>query len=171
MKMKLEIMFNSEDWRKLTEEQRTTLIKLRKDRRKARYIRYLKQDETPKDEDKDEPSNKESNNDLRSVLSSKTSRTPRTVNICKIKYRVTPAFTQPLKVMNGTMDKVDITGIANNSLKDVQLATVAGMTQTDKGYIIGVFHQYAHQGEGNTIHSVNQLKHFGCEIDKNPSSL
>jgi len=35
-----------------------------------------------------------------------------------------------------------------------------------QGPIIGILHQYAHYGEGTTIHSVPQLLHFGIDVDE-----
>jgi hypothetical protein len=40
--------------------------------------------------------------------------------------------------------------------------------QTQNGPIIGVFNQYAHYGQGQTIHSVNQMKHFGIIVVDSP---
>jgi mannitol-specific phosphotransferase system IIBC component len=41
--------------------------------------------------------------------------------------------------------------------------------QTNKGPIIGVFNQYAYYGKGQTVHSVNQFRHFGIIVDDSPS--
>jgi hypothetical protein len=49
-----------------------------------------------------------------------------------------------------------------------RICTVAGLIQTQHGPIIGVFHQYDHQGTGKTIHSVSQLRHFGTIVDDTP---
>ena len=49
--------------------------------------------------------------------------------------------------------QVDVTGIAGAKVFNVPLKTVAGAFQTTNGPIIGIFHNYAHHGEGNTIHS------------------
>jgi hypothetical protein len=37
--------------------------------------------------------------------------------------------------------------------------------------MIGIFHQYAHLGTGKTIHSANQMRHFGIEISDTPLAL
>ena len=65
----------------------------------------------------------------------------------------------------------DINGIANASLTNVPLCTVAGYIDTDKGPIIGIFHQYAHTGEGHTIHSPLQMEAFGLEADEKSSAI
>ena len=65
----------------------------------------------------------------------------------------------------------DVSGIADKSVTNLPLSTVAGLIETHKGPIIGIFHQYAHYGQGKTVHSVNQLKHFGLTIDDTPKGL
>jgi hypothetical protein len=67
--------------------------------------------------------------------------------------------------------QVDITGLDDNSISSLHLCTVAGLIQTQKGPIIGIFHNYANHGKGHTIHSINQLKHFGLTVDDTPISL
>jgi hypothetical protein len=46
--------------------------------------------------------------------------------------------------------------------------TVGAVIQTNKGPVISVFNQYAYYGEGQTVHSVNQFKHFGIIVDDTP---
>ena len=58
--------------------------------------------------------------------------------------------------------------LRDNTLQQIPVCTVAGLIQTQHGPIIGVFHQYAHQGTGKTIHSVSQLRHFGTIVDDTP---
>ena len=65
----------------------------------------------------------------------------------------------------------DVKGIADAEVKDVPLCTVAGMIQTNSGPVIGIFHQYAHYGKGQTIHSPIQLEHFGLCVDDKCASL
>ena len=36
---------------------------------------------------------------------------------------------------------------------------------TQKGPIIGVFHEYAHLGKGKSIHAAGQLEWFNCKVD------
>ena len=49
-------------------------------------------------------------------------------------------------VLNETTLHADVTGIANNTITQIPICTVAGLIQTQHGPIIGIFHQYAHQG-------------------------
>ena len=71
-------------------------------------------------------------------------------------------------VLSETLLTADVTGIADNTLTQIPICTVAGLIQTQHGPIIGIFHQYAHQGTGKTIHSVSQLRHFGTIVDDTP---
>lgn len=74
-------------------------------------------------------------------------------------------------VIAETLLTVDVTGINDNTLKKVPVCTVAGLIDTQHGPIIGIFHQYAHNGNGKTIHSVSQLRHFGTIVDDIPRSF
>ena len=76
-----------------------------------------------------------------------------------------------VRVIAETMDSADVTGIADSTVKALKLCTVAGLIQTTTGPIIGLFNQYAHYGKGRTIHSSNQLRSFGMDIDDTPRSL
>ena len=36
---------------------------------------------------------------------------------------------------------------------------------TQKGPIIGIFHEYAHLGKGRSIHAAGQIESFNCKVD------
>ena len=76
-----------------------------------------------------------------------------------------------VRVLDETMDVADVTGIANNTVTNLKLCTVAGLVQSLSGPVVAIFHQYAHYGENRTIHSSNQLRSFGIEIDDTPRAL
>ena len=78
---------------------------------------------------------------------------------------------EDVRVIEETMNRADVTGINDHSIKDVPICTVAGVLNSTQGPIIGIFHQYAHHGEGKTIHSTNQLRSFGVQIDDIPQKL
>ena len=59
----------------------------------------------------------------------------------------------------------DVSGIADHTVENIPICTVAGKIFTTRGPAIGIFHQYAYFGEGSTIHSPHQLAHFGLEVD------
>jgi hypothetical protein len=63
---------------------------------------------------------------------------------------------------------VDVIATADNALQHIPVCPVSGLIQTHHEPIIGVFHQYAHQCTGKTIHYVSQLRHFGTIVDDTP---
>ena len=73
-------------------------------------------------------------------------------------------------VLEESLEKVNVKGIADTTLKSVPVGTVAGLITTTKGPVIGIFHQYACHGKGSTIHSVNQFRSFGLEVNDIPKS-
>ena len=113
----------------------------------------------------------------------------RLVNTAHVKYHVNNASTKfhngslidgganggmsgaDVRVIETTFNKADVTGLAEHSVADLPISTVAGLIETSNGPIIGIFHQYAHLGTGRTIHSTNQLKSFGLEITDTPRIL
>ena len=54
----------------------------------------------------------------------------------------------------------DVTGIANHTVKDLRISTVAGLVMSHKGPVVAIMHQYAHYGKGKTIHSCAQIEHY-----------
>jgi hypothetical protein len=76
-----------------------------------------------------------------------------------------------VRVIETTLSKADVTGIADHAVIDLPISTVAGLIETSNGCIIGIFHQYAHLGTGKTIHSTNQLKSFGLQVIDTPRYL
>ena len=45
------------------------------------------------------------------------------------------------------------------------MVTAAALLDTQKGPIIGVFHEYAHLGKGTAIHAAGQMEWFNCQVD------
>ena len=45
------------------------------------------------------------------------------------------------------------------------MVTAATLLDTQKGSIIGVFHEYAHLGKGRSIHAAGQMEWFNCQVD------
>ena len=62
--------------------------------------------------------------------------------------------------------RVNIQGIDNHQMTGLQLGTVGGVVTTQRGPVIGVFHQYALYGKGPTIHSSGQLEAFKNVVDE-----
>ena len=45
------------------------------------------------------------------------------------------------------------------------MVTAAALLETQKGPIIGVFHEYAHLGTGRSIHAAGQMEWFNYQVD------
>ena len=75
-----------------------------------------------------------------------------------------------VRVLETTLATVDVTGVGENLLKNLPIVTVAGVINTQKGPIVGMFHQYANYAQGKTIHSSNQIRDFGLTINDVPHS-
>jgi hypothetical protein len=71
-------------------------------------------------------------------------------------------------VMWETHSTADVIGIGAKSLSSLPICTVGAVIQTQMGPIIGVFNQIAHYGQGQTVHSVDHMKHFGIIVDDSP---
>ena len=73
-----------------------------------------------------------------------------------------------VKILEVTEQQVDVSGIADAKLDSIPVGTVAGLITSTEGPVIGIFHQYALYGKGNTIHSVIQHRSFGQDINDIP---
>ena len=65
---------------------------------------------------------------------------------------------------SSTSQFADVRGIAGAEVTKIPLSTVAGVLQTTTGPVLGIFHQYAHYGQGHTLHSPLQLEAFGLDV-------
>ena len=45
------------------------------------------------------------------------------------------------------------------------MVTAAALLDTQKGPIIGIFHEYAHFGKDKPIHAAGQMEWFNCKVD------
>ena len=66
---------------------------------------------------------------------------------------------------------VDIQGVKNHTVNNIQLGTVGGLTHTNFGPVILVVTYYAITGEGTTIHSCGQWEHHGAKVDERAISV
>ena len=70
-----------------------------------------------------------------------------------------------MRVIHTTPRKINIVGIDDHELTGLNVATAAALFDTQKGPIIGVFHEYAHLGKGRSMHAAGQMKWFNCQVD------
>ena len=70
-----------------------------------------------------------------------------------------------MRVIHTTPRKINIVGIDDHELTGLNVVTAATLSDTQKGPIIGVFHEYAHLGKGRSIHAASQMEWFNCQVD------
>ena len=70
-----------------------------------------------------------------------------------------------MRVIHTTPRKINIVGIDDHELTGLNVVTAAALLDTQKGPIIGVFHEYAHLGQGRSIHAAGQMEWFNCQVD------
>ena len=70
-----------------------------------------------------------------------------------------------MRVIHTTPRKINIVGIDDHELTGLNAVTAAALLDTQKGPIIGVFHEYAHLGKGRSIHAAGQMEWFNCQVD------
>jgi hypothetical protein len=119
--------------------------------------------------------------DIRRVLS-KTLK--RSVSLAQIEYKVTYHHSSSgqslslidrgayggvagtdVRVIFKTEQTVDIRGIDNHQCTNIDIGTVGGVIQTQKGPIIGIMHQYALLNKGSTIHSPCQFEWYKNDVN------
>ena len=70
-----------------------------------------------------------------------------------------------MRVLHKPHRKINIVGIDDHELTGLNVVTAAALLNTQKGPIIGMFHEYAHLGKGKSIHAAGQREWFCCKID------
>ena len=70
-----------------------------------------------------------------------------------------------MRAIHTTPRKINIVGIDDHELTGLNVVTAAALLDTQKGPIIGVFHEYAHLGKGRSIHAAGQMEWFNCQVD------
>jgi hypothetical protein len=69
------------------------------------------------------------------------------------------------RVIHKHLRKVDVTGIDNHEMTDLQIVDTASWAMSNKGPVILIFNQYAYHGLGRSIHSAIQLEHYKNRVD------
>ena len=70
-----------------------------------------------------------------------------------------------MRVIHTTPRKINIVGIDDHELTGLNVVTAAALLDTQKGPIIGAFHEYAHLGKGRSIHAPGQMEWVNCQVD------
>ena len=70
-----------------------------------------------------------------------------------------------VRVIHTTPRKINIVGIDDHELTGLNVVTAAALLDTQKGPIIGIFHEYALLGKGKSIHASGQMEWLNCQVD------
>ena len=70
-----------------------------------------------------------------------------------------------MRILQKTNRKVNVTGIDDHELNDLDVVTCATLLATNYGVVVGVFHEYAYHGKGKSIHASAQLEHYRTVVD------
>jgi len=70
-----------------------------------------------------------------------------------------------VRIISRSGEYVDVEGVMKHRENDIELVTCGGVTQTQRGPVILIMHQYAFAGRGNTIHSSAQMEWFKQQVN------
>ena len=70
-----------------------------------------------------------------------------------------------VRILERTGRTVSVTGIDNHELPGLDIVTCAALLHTNHGKVVLIMHEYAHYGQGNTIHSPGQIEWFQNTCD------
>jgi hypothetical protein len=69
--------------------------------------------------------------------------------------------------LSSTRNTIDISGIDDHTVRNLELVQAGGVTQTPQGdIIIIIINQTAWMPDGRTIISTGQLEHFKVQVDE-----
>ena len=68
-----------------------------------------------------------------------------------------------MRVLQKKERKINIVGIDDHELTGLDVVTAAALFGTQKGPVIGIFHEYAHLGKGRSIHTAGQMEWFNLK--------
>ena len=69
-----------------------------------------------------------------------------------------------MRVIHTIPSIINIVRIDDHELTGLNVVTAPTLLDTQKGPIIGVFHEYAHLGKGRSIHAAGQMEWFNCQV-------
>ena len=70
-----------------------------------------------------------------------------------------------MRVLHKTDRKINIVGIDDHELTGLDVVTAAALFDTQKGPVIGIFHECTHLGKGGSIHDAGQMEWFNCKVN------
>ena len=69
-----------------------------------------------------------------------------------------------MRILQNPDRKINIVGINYHELTGLDVVTATALFDTQKGTLIGVFHEYAHLGKGRVIHAARHMEWFNCKL-------
>ena len=125
------------------------------------------------------PSNKSLPSDIRNVLFNKNKRVGNMhENVYKVRAYDTTATVSLVdrganegiagayvRVIEKLHRQVDVQGIDNHQMTNIQIVTAGGVTRTQRGEVILIMNQYAYVGKGTSIHSSPQMESYKTIVD------
>ena len=66
---------------------------------------------------------------------------------------------------------IDLSGIDNHTLRNVELVIAAGVVRTNHGNVLVIMNHYAHMPDGKTMHSCGQMEWNALTVnEKSPNT-
>ena len=76
-----------------------------------------------------------------------------------------------MRVISAGDRRVHVSGIDNHEMTNLRIVSAGAIIPSQRGDVIGIFHQYASTPHGKTIHSSVQFESFGLEVDDRSKKL
>jgi hypothetical protein len=76
-----------------------------------------------------------------------------------------------MRIISRTQQTIDLSGIDDHTVRNLDIVQVGGVTRSQKGEIIIVINQAAYMPDGRTIISAGQLEWFKCTVDDKPTRV
>ena len=73
---------------------------------------------------------------------------------------------QDSRRISGTGRTVNVTGINDHQMPDLELCTVGGVIDTQRGPVVGIMNQHPYSEKGNAIHSSLQLESYEVNVNE-----
>ncbi|KAL7562904.1 hypothetical protein ACA910_000277 [Epithemia clementina (nom. ined.)] len=70
-----------------------------------------------------------------------------------------------VRVLSRSERKISVTSIGNHELSNLDLVTCAGIINTNHGRVVLIMNEYAYYGQGNSIHSADQIEWYKNQVD------
>ena len=69
-----------------------------------------------------------------------------------------------MRILQKSDRKINFVGVDDHELNGLDVVTAAALFDTQKGPVIGIFHEYAHLGKGRSIYAAGKMEWFNCKV-------